>query len=103
VARPDVLLLDEPSLGLAPQLVDTVFHALASIRERGVTVLLVEQRAQRTVAFADRSYVLANGELTTTLGPQDAGDTERLVAASISVWIVLIGRSTPPRWAASTR
>jgi branched-chain amino acid transport system ATP-binding protein len=81
VARPDVLLLDEPSLGLAPQLVDTVFHALASIRERGVTVLLVEQRAQRTVAFADRSYVLANGELTTTLGPQDAGDTERLVAA----------------------
>jgi branched-chain amino acid transport system ATP-binding protein len=81
VARPDVLLLDEPSLGLAPQLVDTVFHALASIRERGVTVLLVEQRAQRTVAFADRSYVLANGELTTTLGPQDAGDTERLIAA----------------------
>jgi branched-chain amino acid transport system ATP-binding protein len=81
VARPDVLLLDEPSLGLAPQLVDTVFRALASIRERGVTVLLVEQRAQRTVAFADRSYVLANGELTTTLGPQDAGDTERLVAA----------------------
>src|SRR5262249_15836929 len=81
VARPDVLLLDEPSLGLAPQLVDTVFHALASIRERGVTVLLVEQRAQRTVAFADRSYVLANGELTTTLGPQDAGDTDRLVAA----------------------
>jgi branched-chain amino acid transport system ATP-binding protein len=81
VARPDVLLLDEPSLGLAPQLVDTVFHALASIRERGVTVLLVEQRAQRTVAFADRSYVLANGELTTTLGPQDAEDTERLIAA----------------------
>jgi branched-chain amino acid transport system ATP-binding protein len=81
VARPDVLLLDEPSLGLAPQLVDTVFQALASIRERGVTVLLVEQRAQRTVAFADRSYVLANGELTTTLGPQDADDTDKLVAA----------------------
>jgi branched-chain amino acid transport system ATP-binding protein len=81
VARPDVLLLDEPSLGLAPQLVDTVFQTLASIRERGVTVLLVEQRAQRTVAFADRTYVLANGELVTTLGPKDAGDTERLIAA----------------------
>jgi branched-chain amino acid transport system ATP-binding protein len=81
VAGPDVLLLDEPSLGLAPQLVDTVFRTLASIRERGVTVLLVEQRAQRTVAFADRTYVLANGELATTLGPKDADDTERLIAA----------------------
>jgi len=81
VARPDVLLLDEPSLGLAPQLVDTVFEALRQIRERGVTVLLVEQRAQRTVAFADRTYVLANGELAATLGPKDASDTERLIAA----------------------
>jgi branched-chain amino acid transport system ATP-binding protein len=81
VARPDVLLLDEPSLGLAPQLVDVVFEALASIRERGVTVLLVEQRSQRTVAFADRTYVLSNGELATTLTPRDAGDTKRMVAA----------------------
>jgi branched-chain amino acid transport system ATP-binding protein len=81
VARPDVILLDEPSLGLAPQLVDVVFEALAKIRERGVTVLLVEQRAQRTVAFADRTYVLSNGVLTTTLTPQDAGDTDRMVAA----------------------
>jgi branched-chain amino acid transport system ATP-binding protein len=81
VAGPDVLLLDEPSLGLAPQLVDTVFGALATIRERGVTILLVEQRAQRTVAFADRTYVLANGELTSTLGPKDAEDTERLISA----------------------
>ena len=81
VARPDVLLLDEPSLGLAPQLVDVVFQALAAIRERGVTVLLVEQRAQRTVAFADRTHVLSNGELSTSLGPGDAGDTDRLIAA----------------------
>jgi branched-chain amino acid transport system ATP-binding protein len=81
VARPDVLLLDEPSLGLAPQVVDLVFEALGAIRDRGVTVVLVEQRAQRTVAFADRTYVLANGELATTLGPRDADDTERLIAA----------------------
>jgi branched-chain amino acid transport system ATP-binding protein len=81
VASPDLLLLDEPSLGLAPQLVDIVFRALASIRERGVTVLLVEQRAQRTVAFADRTYVLSSGEVTTTLTPADADDTERMVAA----------------------
>jgi branched-chain amino acid transport system ATP-binding protein len=81
VARPDVLLLDEPSLGLAPQLVDTVFSALAEIRERGVTILLVEQRALRTVGFADRTYVLANGEIRIALTRADAGDTERMVAA----------------------
>src|SRR5882724_2733095 len=81
VAEPDVLLLDEPSLGLAPRIVDVVFDALAAIRESGLAVLLVEQRAQRTVAFADRSYVLSNGELSTTLGPGDAGDTDRLIAA----------------------
>ena len=81
VAQPDVLLLDEPSLGLAPQLVDVVFEALTRIRERGVTVLLVEQRAQRTVAFADRTYVLSSGAITTTLTPRDAGDTDRMIAA----------------------
>jgi branched-chain amino acid transport system ATP-binding protein len=81
VSRPDVLLLDEPSLGLAPKIVDIVFDALARVRERGVTVLLVEQRAQRTVAFADRTYVLSSGEIRMTLTPADAGDTERMVAA----------------------
>jgi branched-chain amino acid transport system ATP-binding protein len=84
VAEPDVLLLDEPSLGLAPKIVDIVFDALGRIRESGLSVLLVEQRAQRTVAFADRSYVLANGELRLTLGPEDADDTERLVAAYLA-------------------
>jgi branched-chain amino acid transport system ATP-binding protein len=84
VAEPDVLLLDEPSLGLAPSVVDVVFDALQAIREQGLAVLLVEQRAQRTVAAADRSHVLANGELQLTLGPDEAGDTERLVAAYLS-------------------
>jgi branched-chain amino acid transport system ATP-binding protein len=84
VAEPDVLLLDEPSLGLAPSIVDVVFGALTAIRERGLAVLLVEQRAQRTVAAADRSHVLANGELQLTLGPGDADDTEKLVAAYLS-------------------
>ncbi len=81
VAEPDVLLLDEPSLGLAPRIVDVVFEALARIRERGLAVLLVEQRAQRTVALADRSHVLANGTVRLTLGPDDAADTDRLIAA----------------------
>ena len=84
VAEPDVLMLDEPSLGLAPAVVDIVFDALAAIRERGLAVLLVEQRAQRTVAAADRSHVLSNGELRLTLGPESAGDTETRVAAYFS-------------------
>jgi branched-chain amino acid transport system ATP-binding protein len=83
-AHPDVLLLDEPSLGLAPKIVDVVFEALTQIRDSGLGVLLVEQRAQRTVALADRSHVLANGELRLTLGPEDAGDTDRLVAAYLA-------------------
>jgi len=84
VAKPRLLLLDEPSLGLAPKLVDEVFGTLTRIREQGVTILLVEQRAQRTVALADRTYVLANGELRMTLGPADAGDTDKLVAAYLA-------------------
>ena len=84
VAEPDVLLLDEPSLGLAPKIVDLVFDSLAAIRERGLAVLLVEQRAQRTVALADRCHVLANGELRLTLGPEDAGDTDRLISAYLT-------------------
>ena len=81
VARPSVLLLDEPSLGLAPTTVDVVFAALTEIRARGVTVLLVEQRAQRTVALADRTYVMTNGEIKLTLTPADADDTDRIIAA----------------------
>ncbi len=84
VAGPSVLLLDEPSLGLAPTVVDVVFDALLKIRDRGVTVLLVEQRAQRTVALADRTYVMTNGELRMTLTPADAEDTERIVAAYLA-------------------
>ena len=84
VARPAMLMLDEPSLGLAPTIVDLVFATLETIRERGLGVLLVEQRAQRTVALADRTHVLANGELRLTLTPDDAADTERMVAAYLS-------------------
>jgi branched-chain amino acid transport system ATP-binding protein len=81
VSDPQVLLLDEPSLGLAPRMVDAVFEALQKIRERGIAVLLVEQRAQRTIALADRSYVLSKGRLRVTLGPEAADDTDTLVSA----------------------
>jgi branched-chain amino acid transport system ATP-binding protein len=84
VARPDVLLLDEPSLGLAPTIVERLFERLGEIRERGVSILLVEQRAQLTIAFADRTHVIANGKLRLTLGPHEAGDIDRLTAAYLS-------------------
>ena len=84
MADPAILLLDEPSLGLAPTIVDLVFTTLRTIAERGIGVLLVEQRAQRTVALAERTHVLANGELRLTLTPDDAADTDRMVAAYLS-------------------
>ena len=84
ISKPSFLLLDEPSLGLAPLVVDHVFSTLRTIAERGIGVLLVEQRAQRTVALAARTHVLANGELRLTLTPDDAADTDRMVAAYLS-------------------
>ena len=84
VARPDVLLLDEPSLGLAPLAVDGIFKAFTEIREFGTTILLVEQRAQRTVALANRTHVLVGGELRMTLGPSDAENTDKIIAAYLA-------------------
>jgi len=84
VAKPSILMLDEPSLGLAPTVVDLVFSTLRTVAERGIGVLLVEQRAQRTVALATRTHVLAGGELRLTLTPDDAADTDRMVAAYLS-------------------
>ena len=85
VSRPDILLLDEPSLGLAPLAVDGIFKAFTEIREVGTTILLVEQRAQRTVALANRTHVLVGGELRMTLGPADADDTEKIIAAYLAL------------------
>jgi branched-chain amino acid transport system ATP-binding protein len=81
VSKPRLLLLDEPSLGLAPSVVETVWNTLGQIRSTGVTILLVEQRAQITVGFADRTYVLGDGRVKMELTPQDADDTERMVEA----------------------
>lgn len=64
MGRPRILLLDEPSLGLAPILVDRVFETIAEIRRAGTTVLLVEQNARAALAMADRAYVLEVGSIT---------------------------------------
>jgi branched-chain amino acid transport system ATP-binding protein len=63
MSRPRLLLLDEPSLGLAPLLVKEIFQVLKRIRDRGVTVLLVEQNAHMSLAIADRAYVLETGRI----------------------------------------
>jgi ABC-type branched-subunit amino acid transport system ATPase component len=64
MAGPRVLLLDEPSLGLAPLLVREIFDALARLRADGLTIVLVEQMAAQALALADRAYVLASGRIT---------------------------------------
>jgi branched-chain amino acid transport system ATP-binding protein len=71
VARPRLLLLDEPSLGLAPLIVDEVFGLIAELREQGTTILLVEQNAYHALEVADRAYVMRTGELEGG-GPADA-------------------------------
>ncbi|MGC8947475.1 MAG: ABC transporter ATP-binding protein, partial [Anaerolineae bacterium] len=62
-SRPRLLLLDEPSLGLAPLLVETIYDRLRLLRERGLTVLLVEQNIHHALSLADRGYVLENGRI----------------------------------------
>lgn len=81
LSRPRLLALDEPSLGLSPTAVATVFSAIARVRERGTAVLVVEQRAQQTVAAADRTYVLNEGTIPMTLSPADATDAALLTKA----------------------
>jgi branched-chain amino acid transport system ATP-binding protein len=63
MGRPQVLLLDEPSLGLAPQVVATIFRTLEEIHRSGVSILLVEQNAAKALALADRAYVLETGRI----------------------------------------
>ena len=62
LARPKLLLLDEPSMGLSPIMVDLIFEVVREVSQQGVTVLLVEQNAHRALELADRAYVLDSGE-----------------------------------------
>ena len=74
MARPKVLLMDEPSMGLSPLMVDKIFEVVADIHGRGTTVLLVEQNASRALGLADRGYVMDSGEITMS------GDAKVLLA-----------------------
>jgi branched-chain amino acid transport system ATP-binding protein len=64
MARPKVLLLDEPSMGLAPMVISQIFKIIAEINAQGTTVLLVEQNAQQALSRSDRAYILETGEVT---------------------------------------
>ncbi len=66
MARPKVLLMDEPSMGLSPIMVDKIFEVVNDIHRQGVTILLVEQNASRALAIANRGYVMESGEVTMT-------------------------------------
>jgi branched-chain amino acid transport system ATP-binding protein len=68
MARPRVLLLDEPSMGLAPMIISQIFNIISDINTQGTTVLLVEQNAQQALTRSDRAYILETGTITRT-GP----------------------------------
>jgi branched-chain amino acid transport system ATP-binding protein len=71
MARPKLLLMDEPSMGLSPIMVDKIFEVVADIHSRGTTVLLVEQNASRALSLADRGYVMESGEVTMSGGAKE--------------------------------
>ncbi|SFI15863.1 amino acid/amide ABC transporter ATP-binding protein 2, HAAT family [Bosea sp. OK403] len=81
MAKPRILLLDEPSLGLAPVIVQAVFAIIAEIRRRGTTVLLVEQNARMGLSVADRGYVLETGKLVLSGTPTQLWSNEEIRAA----------------------
>jgi branched-chain amino acid transport system ATP-binding protein len=64
MSRPRILMLDEPSLGLAPMLVKAIFDTIREINAQGVTILLVEQNARAALRLADRAYVLETGQIS---------------------------------------
>ena len=81
MAKPKLLLLDEPSLGLAPLIVQNLFGAIRDIRARGTTILLVEQNANMALSVADRGYVLETGTLILQGRPQELLDNEDVRSA----------------------
>ena len=81
MSRPRLLLLDEPSLGLAPMVVHTIFEAIEEIRSKGTTILLVEQNAHAALKHSDRAYVLETGKITMEGPSQDLASDPRIKEA----------------------
>ena len=85
MARPVLLMLDEPSLGLAPRIVRDVFHILTDLRKSGVSILLVEQNARAALEVADYAYVMELGVITTQGSPADIAGDPRLVESYLGL------------------
>ncbi|MGE2736813.1 ABC transporter ATP-binding protein [Mycolicibacterium vaccae] len=85
MARPKVLLLDEPSMGLAPMVISQIFKIIAEINAAGTTVLLVEQNAQQALSRSDRAYILETGEVTKTGNARDLLSDDSVRAAYLGV------------------
>jgi branched-chain amino acid transport system ATP-binding protein len=85
MARPVLLMLDEPSLGLAPKIVRDVFHILTDLRKSGVSILLVEQNARAALEVADYAYVMELGVITTQGSPADIAADPRLVESYLGL------------------
>ncbi|TFV79452.1 ABC transporter ATP-binding protein [Blastococcus sp. CT_GayMR19] len=85
VAKPTVMLMDEPSMGLAPKIVDEVFRVIGEIRASGTTVVLVEQNARRALRAADHGYVLQSGEVVHSGPAADLLADERIVEAYLGI------------------
>lgn len=81
IARPRVMLLDEPSLGLAPRLVEQVFDTLSRINEQGIAILLIEQNAFMALEVSDRAYVIERGSIATESGSEALMNDERVKVA----------------------
>ena len=85
MSKPKLLMLDEPSLGLAPILVDEIIDTIAEINEEGMTILLVEQNVQEAMEIAHRAYVLEEGRITQTGTPHDLANDERIKSAYLGM------------------
>jgi len=85
MSLPDLLMLDEPSLGLAPVLVQDIFNIIKNINKKGITILLVEQNVQSTLTFCDRAYVLENGKITLTGTGKELLNNEHVRAAYLGI------------------
>ncbi len=78
MAHPSLVVMDEPSMGLSPILVEEVFSIIRSMHESGITVLLVEQNAKKALAISDRAYVLENGEITMSGNARELAADDRV-------------------------
>ena len=85
MSKPDLLILDEPSLGLAPKLVKEVFAFVKEINDTGVTILLVEQNVKETLTLADRAFIIQDGKTTISGNSEELMDNDDVRKAYLGI------------------